>query len=319
MTEDEEIVKCTECNSRSIVLDSYRGERYCKDCGLVVEEDMLEDTMSPKEKPGDPYSERIREVAKEAFPLGSFVGSFKSDGSFDRSKIGYKLRRLQNRSLPSHVRSLHKGIAQARMLAAEMGASDRIKEQIAWTYKKLAKDRVFTGTALDIRAATIVYFVYKDNGINVKIEEVCIVNGAHPRQVAKMARKIARYFKKPWVLSQRNIVNDIEKYCTMLGSDRILTRDAIRLSAPLEEIGNHMCLTMNVGWTSAIIYLCVRAGETQSYRTQKDITEACGITEVTLRNNYKAILELLGLTREDVEKLTVDEIVEGAINYGKRE
>nr|MBC8517882.1 hypothetical protein [Euryarchaeota archaeon] len=32
----EDIVKCPECNSRSLDHDQTRGETVCQDCGLVI-------------------------------------------------------------------------------------------------------------------------------------------------------------------------------------------------------------------------------------------------------------------------------------------
>ena len=39
MTDIDEIIKCSECNSRDISFDEFRGERYCNECGFVIEED----------------------------------------------------------------------------------------------------------------------------------------------------------------------------------------------------------------------------------------------------------------------------------------
>ena len=40
--EMEDIVKCKECNSRNLKTDSFRGELYCDDCGLVLPPDFEE-------------------------------------------------------------------------------------------------------------------------------------------------------------------------------------------------------------------------------------------------------------------------------------
>ena len=41
--EIEHIVKCWECNSRDIKQDYDRGEIFCQDCGLVLDDEMLEE------------------------------------------------------------------------------------------------------------------------------------------------------------------------------------------------------------------------------------------------------------------------------------
>lgn len=49
MSEVEDIVKCSECNSRNLNFDSDKGELYCIDCGLVLQDEMLEATSAGKE------------------------------------------------------------------------------------------------------------------------------------------------------------------------------------------------------------------------------------------------------------------------------
>ena len=38
----EDTVKCTECASRNLVKDENRGELICQDCGLVLEDNVID-------------------------------------------------------------------------------------------------------------------------------------------------------------------------------------------------------------------------------------------------------------------------------------
>tara|TARA_R110002020_G_scaffold324397_2_gene540087 strand:+ start:15 stop:995 length:981 start_codon:yes stop_codon:yes gene_type:complete len=310
----DDIVKCNECGSRDLKTDSFRGELFCQDCGLVLAEDLVEDTSSGREKGGDVHSARIYEPTKQGYLLGSQVGTTNFDGSFDRSKLGRRLRTYDKRSTPNHLRSQQKGIMACKMLMADLQTPNTVAEQIIWSYKKLYKGELMTGIPLDVRAAALVYFIYKDNGIRLSIEEICSNNAAHPRQVAKMARKIATAFRKPWVLSQRNLTQDIEKYCNKMQMDRTSVNNALKLSVPIEQMGEALCLQMGHGFTAAIIYIAIRITPKGSYRTQRDISQACKITEVTLRNNYKQILGHLKIDKKNFENgyYSVDDIVDGA-------
>ncbi len=42
MTFDASLVKCPACNSRNLLLDDKQGERFCEDCGVLVENTMLD-------------------------------------------------------------------------------------------------------------------------------------------------------------------------------------------------------------------------------------------------------------------------------------
>ena len=314
MTEVEDITKCSECDSRKLITDDNRGELYCYDCGMVLAEDLFEDTSSAKERPGDPESVRIYEPNKVSFDLGSQVGSTKVDGTLDRSRLGYMLRRQNKRQLGSSKRTMQKGMIVCRMLAADLGAPLSLKDQICWNYKRMAKDDKLRGQSLEVRAAAIAYFTYKENGVLRTIEEISECNGAHPRQVAKLARKVATYFKKPWVLSQKNLAQEIEKYCSELGMSRESINTALQISVPIELMGEGTFMMMNAGFTAAIIYIAIRLRPNLSYRTQREISSACRITEVTLRNNYKNILTNMRMDKKKFEQglYTAEDIVSGA-------
>ena len=46
----EDIIKCSECNSRELSVDTNSGETYCEECGLVLEENIFEETSAGREK-----------------------------------------------------------------------------------------------------------------------------------------------------------------------------------------------------------------------------------------------------------------------------
>ena len=326
MTDIDDIVKCSECNSRDLVSDTDKGELYCNDCGLVLADEMLEATSSGKEKSGDPNSNQTHSAQKEGFTLGSVVGSMNLDGSVDKSKIGRILRKTNQRNHKTpYERNLAKGLVLCNMLASEFGAGNELKDQISWNYRIIQKDKLLPGMSLEVRAAALVYYTFKDNGISRNINEICSKNSAHPRQVAKSARKIATFFRKPWILSQRNIPSEVEKYCSKLQTDRAFASNAIKLTVLMTEIAEAKFITTNSGFTAACIYLAGRLTPGGSFRTQRDISDICNITEVTLRNNLITILGMLGLTRDDcfdkmTPLITIDEFLEGAYkNAGKKE
>lgn len=319
MEEIEDIVKCTECKSRNLKKDDFRAEIYCKDCGLVLADELMEDRVTGREKPNDPNSPLIYEPNKEGYNLGSQIGNFNKDGSVDRTRLGRSLRRSASRSLSSREKSIQRGIVQLNMLCGDAETPKTLREQAIWNYKKIYKENQMRGTSMETRTAAILYFTYKDNNVNRRIDELCALNGAHQRQVAKFARKIATFFKRPWVLSRRDIHSDIDKYCSELGVHKEVTSTIQKLGEYLEEMGEALCIQLGQGYTAGIIYIGVKITGLRSVRTQGEISKVCGITEVTLRNNYKMILKNINITRKQLEEgnITVEDIVSGAYRNGE--
>ena len=320
MSEIEDIIKCTECASRNLHLDNDKGELYCKDCGLVLDE-MMQITAAGKERPGDPESPLTHSANREGYVLGSLVSRTNSDGTIDRSKIGRTLRKtnIRNRTT-SFQRNLTKGIVMVNMLIGEFQLGPSMRESIIWNYKQIHKERLLPGMSLEVRAAAVLYYSLKESGIARTIEEICDKNSAHPRQVARSARKIATFFRKPWILSQKRVAVDVEKFCSMMQTDRRFTNNAITLALKMHEIGEAKYITTNVGYTAACIYLAGVLTPDVAPRTQVDICNITNITEVTLRNNLIVMLEMLGLTREEAYQMDFDEFIEGAYERaGKKE
>jgi transcription initiation factor TFIIIB Brf1 subunit/transcription initiation factor TFIIB len=148
---------------------------------------------------------------------------------------------------------------------------------------------------------------------------VCKKNSAHPRQVARLARKIAAFFRKPWVLSQRNITQEVEKYCSQLGVHRTFTSSAIQLSDAMHRMAEERYVTANSGYLAACIYLTGRLLKTVSIRTQAEISEVCNVTEVTLRNNLLVILKMVNTERGDLEGISFEDFMTGVREVCRKE
>lgn len=312
--EIEYIIKCFECNSRNIERDYKRGEIYCKECGLVLDDDMLEEKSHGKVRGGEPIGDRTHEPQKESYTLGSIVGHRLSDGSFDRSRAGRRLRMYDKRTkLTGEQKNELRGIQACRMLGANLELTEDMKEQCAFMYKQIYKQDWVRGVSLDVRAAAIVLWLCKVNGVNRKLHEVIAHNGAHPRQTTKLLRKLAGFYRKPWLLSERNFKGDIEKYCGQLAIEPRGIADTLKLSVVIEQMGEERCLSMNTGFVVAIIYMAIQC-RNYSYRTQRELSDVSGITEVTLRSNFKAICENMDICRDSLKNgaYSIEDIVSGA-------
>jgi len=317
----EDIVKCPECNSRELSVDSNSGETYCGECGLVLAENIFEETSAGRERGADPESDRTHNVNRVGFTLGSVVGTTNHDGSKDRTQVGRTLRRLNQRvSLKSHEKNRSKGFALVTMLATEFVSSPSFREQAVWNYKRVHDNNVLKGMSLETRAAAVVYYTFKENGISRTIDEVCRKNMSHPRQVAKCARRIATFFRKPWVLSQKNIEQDVEKYCSQLGVNRLFTTSAIKLTSLMHNVAEQRYMNANAGFTAACIYLTgILLAPTVASRTQMEISNVLNITEVTLRTNLTKLLKMVGRSKGDLPHMNYDEFMEGVYKVCPKE
>lgn len=295
----EYATSCYDCKSRSLRIDEITGEKYCFDCGYVIEENLLEETILDRTHNED-FNNRTYDINTERFPKTTYINNI-------NTRLSRTLKRLNQRSTSNSDKTLYQGITICNMLASELNASTQLKEQISYNYKKLIERQILRGQPLDVRAAAIIYYTYRENGISISITDIIKHNKAQSNKVSKLARKIASIFGKPYLLSQINIAEEIEKYSSKLQLDRRLIQDIHKIGIPIYNRAKELCIASNKGFIGALIY-AIQLISNSSKRTQQEIAKVTNTTTVTIRTNFKAILEMLGYTKKEWNQTTIDNV-----------
>jgi len=144
--------------------------------------------------------------------------------------------------------------------------------------------------------AAITYAISREFGTPRTLEEISEASGVEKREIGRTYRYIARELGIR--ILPANPVDYIPRFCSMLGlSDRVQAK-AIEILRKAKKFD----ITSGKGPTgvaAASIYVaCVLGGEK---RTQREVADVVGVTEVTIRNRYKELIEKLGI-EEEVEK-----------------
>ena len=66
----EYVKKCLECGGINLILNKEKGEVICKDCGLVLEERMIDFSQEWREFDHDQADSRRRTGAPMTYSLG---------------------------------------------------------------------------------------------------------------------------------------------------------------------------------------------------------------------------------------------------------
>ena len=83
------IKKCPECGGINLLLHKDRGEVTCKDCGLVIEEKLIDFGQEWREFDSDQADKRRRTGAPMTYSIGYFEPIIiKKDGKIQIVKIG---------------------------------------------------------------------------------------------------------------------------------------------------------------------------------------------------------------------------------------
>jgi transcription initiation factor TFIIB len=153
------------------------------------------------------------------------------------------------------------------------------------------------GRSIEAVIAALTYAVTREMGSPRTLEEILEVCNVNKREVGRAYRYLARE------LGIRILPADpasfIPRFCTILGlSDKVQAK-ALEILKKAKKAG----ISSGKGPTgiaAAVIYIAsVLVGER---RTQREIADTLGITEVTIRNRFKEIINKLGIEKEIREK-----------------
>jgi len=296
---------CKECDGNSFTFDTLLGEKVCDNCGLVIVEEIFEKVSSAIYYDGE--KKQFNESDERFGGLGSHIGkvSTRKESKLKRTSIRH--------TKSSYDRTIETGIRYCMFVVSEYPISHRIKEQVSKNYVTLLRGHHFRGWTYDERAGAVAFYTLKDNGIRTTVKEIARYSGADTNRVHKLARKIARVFHRPWVLSQSNPISDIEKYCQDLEQDFSFTKDCLKVYSVLVQPFEQHNKPFNLSATSTIIYITSLL--TDANIRQADISTTLEISEVSIRANLRIICTMLGIEKKllslYLSNLTLEEFIYG--------
>ena len=144
----EDIVKCSDCGSRNLTRDETRGEVVCDDCGLVLEDNVIDQgaewrVFSPEQgdqraRTGAPMTVMLHDKGLSTdIDWQNKDYSGKTINSRYRSQF-YRMRKWQKRSRVSNAteRNLAMALAELDRMASRLELPKSVREAAAVNYMK---------------------------------------------------------------------------------------------------------------------------------------------------------------------------------------
>ncbi len=301
MAEVDIITRCPECNSPHLVRDYERAEVICQDCGLVLDEGMIDE--GPEWRAFDSEQREAREragppstIMSHDKGLSTQIGWRNKDAygrtipHRSRAQI-YRLRKWQHRirTSKSGERSLAQGLTEINTMASKMGLPRHVRESAAVLYRKAATKNLVRGRSIDEVVAATLYAACRQCGVPRTLDEIADKSNVDRKSIGRTYRTLTRELGLK--LLPQSPGDYIARFCNKLGLDMEVQRQAkdILEAVEREELASGVAPS---GVAAATIYIAAMMCGRPC--TQKDVAEVAGVTEVTIRNRYKAISEALG-------------------------
>ncbi|RLJ08812.1 MAG: hypothetical protein DRP13_00120 [Candidatus Aenigmatarchaeota archaeon] len=301
---------CPECGSTNIIYDYERGESVCAKCGAVIEHSMIDFSQEWRAFDDDQKSRRVRTGAaltptKHDQGITTEIGKGRGElfkvASKKRAQY-YRLTKWHKRLIKSKDRNLSFAFSELQRAVSQLHLSRAVHERVAKLYQHAVNKGLVRGRSTESIIAALLYTVCREEGAPRTLDEISKASGINRRDIGKTYRYIARK------LGIRILPAKAQDYVPRFGSLLNLSEKVqVRAVEILDEAAKYDVTSGKgpIGVAAAALYIAaVLEGER---KTQRDVADAIGVTEVTIRNRYKEMVEALGIKEEVEEKVKEEE------------
>jgi len=294
--------KCPECGSSNLVHDYDTGETVCGDCGLVLYEQMMDKGPEWRAFTQEEKASRSRVGVPTSYSVHD-KGLSTAISQVDRDAFGRKLPlstrlqmwRLRKWQIRSRVhssvdRNLAQAMAELDRLSDKVYIPPPIKEKAAVTYRKALDKGLVRGRSIAAIAAAALYAACRGTGTPRTLREIAEASLVDKKDVARCYRLLLRELDIHMPIADPlTYISKIAERTGISGKTQGIAIQILREARKKRAAAGKDPM----GLAAASLYIaCLKNNEK---KTQKDIAEAAGVTEVTVRNRYKTLKKQLNL------------------------
>ncbi len=288
--------KCIRCGKSSLLTDGVTGEQFCSKCGFVISEKVNESGPERRSfstqggvdtaRTGAPTSLTIHDRG-----LSTVINPANKDAtgrplSSSMKSTITRLRTWDSRSQSnvSEDRNLKQALTELNRLKDKLAVSSNILEKAAYLYRKALEKKLVRGRSISAMIAASLYAACRDAETPRTLNDVADAANVKRKDISKCYRLLHQ---------------ELELKMPVVDSTQLIARISSKLEIP-EKIKRYAVKVLQdaqerkesagkdpMGLAATALYLACVKNEVSI--TQRDLAEAAGVTEVTIRNRYKGL------------------------------
>jgi len=287
---------CSRCGKKSMLIDEVTGEQFCGKCGYVTSEKV--DESGPERKsystPGGIDTSRTgapTSLTRHDKGLSTVINPANRDASGKPLSASMKstitrLRTWDSRS-QSHAsadRNLRLAFSELDRLKDKLTISSITLEKAAYIYRKALEKKLVRGRSISAMIAASLYAACRDAETPRTLNDVADAANVKRKDISKCYRLLHQELelKMPVVDS----IQLIARISSKLEIPEKIKRYAVKVLQEAQE-RKESAGKDPMGLAATALYLACVNNEVSI--TQRDLAEAAGVTEVTIRNRYKGL------------------------------
>ncbi len=296
MVTNNSMPSCLRCGKNSLLTDDVTGEQFCAKCGYVFSEksdasgpewrSFQKDGGSDPARTGAPSSLTIHDMG-----LSTVINPLNKDASGKPLAASMKstierLRTWDSRSQAHQPvdRNLRQALGELNKLKDKVAISANVLEKAAYIYRKALEKKLVRGRSISAMIAASLYAACRDTETPITLRDIADAANVKRKDIARCYRLLHHELelKMPVV----DPIQCVARISSKLDITEKTKRYAIKVLKEAQE-RKESAGKDPMGLAASALYLsCVKNGVSV---TQRDIAEAAGVTEVTIRNRYKGL------------------------------
>jgi transcription initiation factor TFIIB len=284
-----------------LVTDSTRGEVFCSRCGMVVA-DKVEDTTEQRSFTLEDYDNNTRTGMASALSihdkgLSTIIGNTNRDasGNFISSQMKSTFNRLRTWDSRSRSNSQDRNLRTAFTVLgtakSKLDLSDNVIERAAYLYRKAINKNIIRGRTITGTILSALYVSCREANVPRTLQEIADAGNISFKNLSRHYRVFVKALDLQII--SFNPSEFVSKIGTAVGLSEKAKRDALGILYSVQQKGitdgkNPVSLAATAIFLSGVL--------NEEKITQDKISDASGVSTVTIRNNSKILRKKLALT-----------------------
>lgn len=299
---NEDITECPECHSKDIAYDYERAEISCNRCGLVLDENIIDQGPEWRAFDHEQQKTRTRTGAPKTYTVHdgglSTMIDWRNKDIYGRDIPSrnkaqwYRLRKWQRRIRVSGAkeRNLAFALSEVDRGASKLGLPRNVREDASKVYRDAVGQKLIRGRSIEGVVAASLYIACRRCHVPRTLDEIAEVSRVTKKEVGRTYRFMTR--KLGIKLLPTSPADYVPRFASDLGLSGETQARAIEIIHQAKASGLNSGRGPS-GMAAAALYIASIL--LHEKKTQREIAEATGVTEVTIRNRYSEITQLLDI------------------------
>ena len=286
---------CLRCGKNSLLTDENTGEQFCEKCGYVISEKLqssgperrsFQNDGLDSARTGMPISLAIHDMG-----LSTVINHQNKDATVKPITASMKasIQRLRTWDSRSQVnksdsKNLRQAFSELSRLKDKVAVSANVVEKAAYIYRKAMEKKLVRGRSISAMVTASLYAACRDTETPRTLREIAHAGNVKRNDNSRCYRLLYRELEL-----EMPVIDPVQCIARISSKLKILEKTKRYAAKILREAQERKESSGKdpMGLAASALYIsCVKNGISI---TQRQIAEASGITEVTIRNRCKGL------------------------------